>query len=57
MMMPVIFKIAARVVANRLSLILNKIFTPHQHGFIKGRSIHDNILAAIIEIEYAKLTS
>ena len=54
-MMPVIYKIAAKVVANRLSPILKKIITPHQHGFIKGRSIYDNILAAMIGIVYAKI--
>ena len=56
-MISFIYKIATKVVANRLSPILNKIITPHQHGFIKGRSIYDNILAAMIGIDYAKLTN
>ena len=54
-MMPVIYKIATKVVAFRLSPILDKVITPHQHGFIKGRSIYDNILVAMIGIDYAKL--
>ena len=34
--------------------VLAKVISPHQHGFIKGRSIYDNILAAMIGMEYAK---
>ena len=55
--MLVIYKIAVKVVANMLSLILKSIMTPHYHGFVKGRSINDNILAAMIGIDYAKLTN
>ena len=57
-MMPITYKTATKVVANRLSPIFNKIITPHQHGFIKGgKSIYDNILAAMIGIDYANLTN
>ena len=42
-MMTVAYKILAKVIALRLSPILDKVVTPHQHGFIKGRSIYDNI--------------
>ena len=56
-MMLVIYKIVAKAMANKLSPVLNSIITPHQHGFIKGRSIYDNILAAMIGIDYAKLTN
>ena len=56
-MMPVIYKITPKVAAFRLSSVLDKVITPHQHGFIKGRSIYDNILGAMIGIDYAKLTN
>ena len=42
-----------QIVANRLAPVLNRILTPHQHGFIKGRSIYDNILVAMVVIDYA----
>ena len=54
-MMLVIYKIAAKLVTNRLSPNLNKVIILHQHGFIKGRSIYENILAAMIGIDYAKV--
>lgn len=52
-MMTMIYKIVAKVLANRLSLILDKVISPHQHGFIKGWSIFYNILTALIGMEYA----
>ena len=55
--MPIIYKIMAKVVANRLSPILNKVIMPQQHDFIEGKLIYDNILAAMIGIDYAKLTN
>jgi len=54
--MSVIYKIVAKVMALRLVPFLQKHVTPHQHAFIKGRSIFDNILAALIGVEYAKLS-
>ena len=53
-MMIVVYKIIAKVIATRLVPILNKILTPHQHGFIKGRSIYDNTLVAMVRMEYAE---
>ena len=55
--MIVLYKIKAKVIATRLSPILGKVVTLHQHGFIKGRSIYDNILAAMVGIDYAKLSN
>ena len=49
-------RIIAKVVASRLSPMLNKMLMPHQHGLIKGRSIYDNILAAMVGIDYAKIS-
>ena len=38
------YKIAAKVLANRLKLIIDELITPHQNAFIKGRLIIDNII-------------
>ena len=38
------YKIAAKVLANRLKLIIDEIITPHQNEFIKGRLVTDNII-------------
>ena len=54
-MMSVTYKITAKVIALRLTPALDRVITP-QHGFIKKRSIYDNILAAIVGIEYARCT-
>ena len=40
----VAYKIAAKVLANRLKLIIDELITPHQNAFIKGRLITDNII-------------
>ncbi len=53
-MMTVVYKILAKLIAERMAPVLANIISPHQHGFIKGRSIYDNILAAMIGMEYAK---
>jgi hypothetical protein len=38
------YKVIAKLLANRLKQILPDIVDIQQTGFIKGRSIHDNIL-------------
>ena len=40
----VAYKTAAKVLANRLKLIIDEHITPHQNAFIKGRLITDNII-------------
>ena len=56
-MMPVVYKIAAKTLASRLMPILHPGITPHQHGFIKGRPIFDNILSALVGIDYAQAST
>ena len=51
-MMIIMYKIVTKVVANRLSLDSHPSST---QVYKKGRSIHDNILAAMVGIEYAQL--
>ena len=55
-MMPIISKIGAKVVASRISLVINKVLTPYQHKFIKMRSIYNNNLATMVGIDYTKKT-
>ena len=55
-MMMVLYKIFAKAIAPWLSLVTSKVMTPNEHGFAKGRSIYDNVLAALIGIDYAKLS-
>ena len=40
----VAYKIVARVLADRLKLIIDDLITPHQNASIKGRLITDNII-------------
>ena len=49
-------KIISKAIATRLTPILGSVVSQDQHGFIKGRSIYDNILAAKTGIDYIKLT-
>ena len=53
-MMLVAYNIRAKVLAKRVVPSLQRINMPHQHGFIKGRSIYGDIIATMIGIGYEK---
>lgn len=40
-----------------MSPVLNQILSPHQHDFIKGRSILDNILLALLGIKFVEASN
>jgi hypothetical protein len=40
------YKIISKILSNRFKPILNKIISPTQSAFLKGRSIHDNTILA-----------
>ncbi|KAI0529147.1 hypothetical protein KFK09_001694 [Dendrobium nobile] len=42
----VFYKLIAKIIMSRMALILHKIISPEQSGFVKGRSIFDNVLLA-----------
>ena len=42
----VIYKIISKILVNRLKPLMDKLITPFQNAFIKGRNISDNILIA-----------
>ena len=53
-MMSVIHKIIDKLITIALYLVLKKVVTHHQHGFINGRSIKNEILIALMDIDYVK---
>jgi len=50
----VVYKIVAKVLANRLKLVLDKCISDSQSAFVSGRSILDNAMVAIEIIHYMK---
>lgn len=40
------YKILAKVMANRLELLLHKVILPSQNAFVRGRQILDSIVIA-----------
>ncbi|MCH79574.1 putative ribonuclease H protein [Trifolium medium] len=41
-----LYKIVSKVLTNRIKNTITKVVSPHQTGFIPGRSIHENIVVA-----------
>lgn len=50
----VLYKILAKVLANRLKRIFPSIISEHQSTFVPGRNISDNVLVAFELIHYMK---
>jgi hypothetical protein len=50
----VLYKIIAKVLANRLKQVLPKCVSNHQSTFVMERSILDNVMVAIEVVQYMK---
>ena len=54
-LLDVIYKIAAKVIANRVGKVIHKLVSPEQTGFIKGRFIGENLRLTSDIIDYCEL--
>lgn len=50
----VLYKILAKVLANRLKVILPGIISEHQSGFVPGKNISNNVLVVLEIIHHMK---
>jgi hypothetical protein len=50
----VLYKVVAKVLANRLKEVLDKCISDNQSRFVLGRSILDNAMAAIEIVHFMK---
>ena len=48
------YKIAAKVIANRIARVLPDIISPHQTGYVKNRYISENVRLIFDVIDYNK---
>ncbi|MCO5568734.1 hypothetical protein L7F22_022433 [Adiantum nelumboides] len=55
-LMPVIYKLMAKMIVNRLKSFLHNGLHQSQYGFIPRRQIIDNLANVLIGMEYAKYT-
>ena len=51
------YKIASKVIAQRLTKHLDKIIHPNQTGFVKGRNISENTRTLLDILDYLKQTN
>ena len=42
-LLDVVYKLVAKVIANRIGVVANNLISPEQTGFIKGRFIGENL--------------
>lgn len=50
----VVYKIIAKILANRLKSVLHNIIDPSQSAFVQGQNIVDNFLISFEFIHYLK---
>ena len=54
-LLDVLYKLVAKVIANRLGLVMEKLICPDQTGFMKGRYIGENLRLLSDVIEYCQM--
>ena len=54
-LLDVVYKLVAKVIANRIGVVVNNLISPEQTGFIKGRFIGENLRLISDVIEYCEM--